>query len=91
MTDGLDIEDVKGMSDDHLLDRAARHQAELRKGRRMEAEGRAIINANINEYVMCQNELYSRVCNRVEEATDTIEAAESEEQVRPFFIPLPRR
>jgi hypothetical protein len=75
MTDEPLIHDepVAGLSDDQLLDRAARYQAELRRGRRMEAEGRAIINANINEFVMCQNEFYIRLSRRVEQATDNIE------------------
>lgn len=68
-------ESVVDLSDAQLLDRAARYQVELRRGRRMEAEGRAIINANINEFVMCQNEFLGRLSRRVEQAADKIEAA----------------
>jgi hypothetical protein len=70
---GVMAERAKAMSDSQLLDAAARFNAELRRGRRMEAEGRELINANINEYVACQNEFYSRVSDNIQQKTDHLE------------------
>jgi hypothetical protein len=67
-------EDPKSMSGGQLLDCAARYNAELRRGRKLVAEGNAIIAATINQFVACQNELMSRASSRLEEETDKIES-----------------
>lgn len=67
------MNDVKGLSDSELMDRAARYNAQLRQGRRMVDEGNAIISAAIDPFVACQNEFYSRISQRLEKETDGLD------------------
>jgi hypothetical protein len=62
--------DIKTMSDNHLIDRAAGYNLILRRGRKLESDGRALTSKNIVLYVMCQNELYARINRRIERETD---------------------
>jgi hypothetical protein len=64
--------EVSEMSDDELMRYAAQYNLELRRGRELLKEGDDIIKANINLYVACQNELMSRMTNRIEEETNKL-------------------
>jgi hypothetical protein len=65
--------EVSEMSNDELFHHVAKYNLELRRGRRMVKEGDNIIKENINHYVACQNELMSRMTNRIEGDTDNLE------------------
>jgi hypothetical protein len=69
----LDIERLKKLSDADLLSMAAGFNLQLRRGREMVEEGDKLIKANINEYVMCQNEMYTRISYSISQKTDEIE------------------
>jgi hypothetical protein len=64
--------EVSEMSDDELMRYAAQYNLELRRGRQLLKEGDDIIKANINLYVACQNELMSRMTNRIEQETNKL-------------------
>ena len=64
--------EVSEMSDDELMRYAAQYNLELRRGRQLAKDGDDIIKANINLYVTCQNELMSRMTNRIEKETDKL-------------------
>jgi hypothetical protein len=64
------LTDIKSMSDNQLVDRAAQYNANLRRGRKLVAEGKAMIDGTIDLFVICQNELHSRTHRRVEDETD---------------------
>jgi hypothetical protein len=64
--------EVSEMSDDELMRYAAQYNLELRRGRELLKEGDDIIKANINLYVACQNELMSRMTNRIEQETNKL-------------------
>jgi len=66
-------DDLNGVPDNQLLNRAARLNAELRRGRRLVKEGEGIIRATIGEFVAHQNELQSRASQRLEQETDKLE------------------
>lgn len=57
--------EIKHLSDSQPMARAAMFNASLRSGRALQKEGLDIIGANINLFVMCQNELMSRVNRRI--------------------------
>jgi hypothetical protein len=63
-------EEIEAMSDNQLMNRAAHYNALLRRGRRLVEEGQALISANINLFVACQNELHSRTLSKIERETD---------------------
>jgi hypothetical protein len=64
--------EVSEMSDDELMRHTAQYNSELRRGRQLLKEGDDIIKANINLYVACQNELMSRMTNRIEQETNKL-------------------
>lgn len=64
------VRDIQGMSDDQLIDRSAHYNAALRRGRKLMAEGDAIVSANINLFIMCQNALNDRTRRRIDTETD---------------------
>jgi hypothetical protein len=64
--------EISEMSDDELMRQTAQYNSELRRGRLLQREGDDIIKENINLYVACQNELMSRMTNRIEEETDKL-------------------
>ena len=68
-----DPDRVKSLSDFNLLKQAAFYNAELRRGRRLVAEGEALIKANINEFVIHTNELQSRASAKLELETDYLD------------------
>jgi hypothetical protein len=62
--------DLEKMTDNQVVDRAASYNAQLRKGRKMQADGEVLLRENINLFVMCQNELHSRMHRRIELETN---------------------
>lgn len=65
--------EIEIMSDNQLIDRAAAHNAALRRGRKMMASGQRIIDANIDAFVMIQNALHARIGKRIEVMTDKLD------------------
>jgi hypothetical protein len=63
-------DEIRKLTDNQLIDRAADYNAKLRRGRKLVADGQAIIDSNINAFVMCQNELHHRTTTKVERETD---------------------
>lgn len=63
---------IKGMSDGDLLRQAATYNARLRIGRALVQSGQEMIDQNINQFVICKNELSHRADRQLAEATDAI-------------------
>jgi hypothetical protein len=73
MSDETLATEIKALSDNQLIARTAGYNALLRYGRKLIDEGQAIVTTNINPYVICKNELDSRLNDRIRQETDRLE------------------
>jgi hypothetical protein len=63
------LADLKTMSDNQLIDRAAHYNACLRKGRELVKQGNEIVKDAIDLYTICKNELSARLDAKIERET----------------------